>query len=531
MNQAEAARSFLTEHSARIEPLRQGHADAWFSAQSSGDTTAFQRAAELQTQIRTIYSSRSDHERIAAWHQTDLGDPLLQQQVRLLHLEYTGNQLSPASIEEIVGRETEIEERYNAFRPTLHGRAMTQNEILELLKTSTDSLVCREAWEASKQIGAEVAGPLLELVRLRNRAARDLGFEDFYTMQLFLQELVPDHLVSILTDLDDTTTRAFQRTKARLDAWLAGRFGIAEDELRSWHYGDPFFQAPPTTDALDVDAPFRAADLEALAVRTFDGLGLDVRPVLAKSDLYERERKSQGALWLAANAPHDVRVLCNLKPTARWMEILLQVLGHAAYARYVDPSLPYPLRKAAHVLSTEAVAKLMGWLVYDPVWLAHVAGVPRDRLASMELAVRARLRESTVVLARWTLVMVWFERHLYADPGQDLNRLWWDYVQRFQHVRPPDRRNEPDWAAKLHLAISPVYYHNYQLGDLYAAQLLAAIRQRIGAASIVDQPAAGRFLVEQLFHEGARRDWNETLQRATGRPLGIGPFLQDFVLE
>ena len=93
------------------------------------------------------------------------------------------------------------------------------------------------------------------------------------------------------------------------------------------------------------------------------------------------------------------------------------------------------------------------------------------------------------MFARWVLVMTNFERGLYADPDADLDTLWWDLVEQFQRVRRPDGRHAPDWAAKIHLAVAPVYYQNYLYGELVASQLQATLDARAGG--LVDEPAAG----------------------------------------
>ena len=46
-------------------------------------------------------------------------------------------------------------------------------------------------------------------------------------------------------------------------------------------------------------------------------------------------------------------------------------------------------------------------------------------------------------------------------------------------TRPANRRN-PDWAAKIHVALYPVYYQNYELGHLITAQLQAVLRRTAG---------------------------------------------------
>ena len=39
-----------------------------------------------------------------------------------------------------------------------------------------------------------------------------------------------------------------------------------------------------------------------------------------------------------------------------------------------------------------------------------------------------------------------------------------------------------DWAAKIHLTVAPVYYHNYLLGQMTASQLEATLARELGNA-------------------------------------------------
>jgi len=43
----------------------------------------------------------------------------------------------------------------------------------------------------------------------------------------------------------------------------------------------------------------------------------------------------------------------------------------------------------------------------------------------------------------------------------------------------------------------------------------------------VTSPAVGEHLRSRLFRSGARLDWRETIERATGRPLDPGPFVAE----
>jgi peptidyl-dipeptidase A len=79
-----------------------------------------------------------------------------------------------------------------------------------------------------------------------------------------------------------------------------------------------------------------------------------------------------------------------------------------------------------------------------------------------------------------------FERALYSDPDGDLDSIWWELVARYQQLTPPDGRRAPDWAAKIHVAVAPVYYHTYLYGAIVALQLRDALRASVGG--IVDRP-------------------------------------------
>lgn len=142
-------------------------------------------------------------------------------------------------------------------------------------------------------------------------------------------------------------------------------------------------------------------------------------------------------------------------------------------------------------------------------------------------AVSWQERLGQMIFVRWALVMFHFERALYADPAQDLRGLWWDLKERYQLLARPAGRDAPDWAAKIHVALWPVYYHNYVLGELTASQLQATLVARYGG--LVGQPQAGRFLREQVFAPGAVADWSERVRLATGHPLDPAHFVRQFV--
>jgi peptidyl-dipeptidase A len=140
-----------------------------------------------------------------------------------------------------------------------------------------------------------------------------------------------------------------------------------------------------------------------------------------------------------------------------------------------------------------------------------------------------------IIFARWDMVMYDFEKQLYANPDQDLNSLWWQMVEKYQLVKKPPTRNEPDWAAKIHFTTAPCYYHNYMLGELLASQLHHHITSSIlnlqadKDVSYVGQKKAGEFLTKKVFEPGAMYRWNKMIEQATGEQLTPKYFVSQFV--
>ena len=515
---------------AEIEPLIVAASKASWQLNVTGGEHWQDESARLDTELRTVLSRPEPYAFLRAAAEAEDVDPLLRRQAVLLRNDHAPNQLSPETIERIVKLEKVVEGLFNTFRADLDGERVGENRIREVLETSDDLALRERAWEASKQIGVEVAPRLLELVVARNDAARELGHANYYSMSLELDELDEDEVFEMLEAILLGSQAPYERSKGRLDLGLAERFGIAVEELRPWHYSDPFFQDASAM-SLDLDHWFAGRSLEEVAIEYFDAAGFDVRPILARSDLYERDNKSQHAFCTDIDRKGDVRILCNLTPTEYWFATLLHELGHGVYDDGIDPALPYFLRTAAHLITTEASAMLFGRLSRSGAWLARYAGMPAAEAAMAENGLtRVRVAQH-IHLARWVPVMAYFERALYRDPTQDLNRLWWDLVERFQLVTRPEDRDSvtddhADWAAKIHFSVAPAYYQNYLLGEIVASQLQAHLLETTGSwERYVESPEVARFLNERLYSIGRSTDWRGAIEHATGRPLDVGPFL------
>jgi peptidyl-dipeptidase A len=438
-------------------------------------------------------------------------------------LDLLANQIPEEDRAELVALQARVEAAFSTVRGRVGDRELANNELEQVLADSDDPAERRAAWEAGKQVGAVVADDVLALVELRNRVARGHGRRDWFAFALAAGDVDEAWLERVLDEVEAATREPFLAVKAGLDARLAARFGVAPEDLRPWHYGDLFFQRYDGEAEATLDPLLDGRDTVGLTVAAYDGMGLETRHLLARSDLEPRPGKDQHAFCLDLDRAGDIRVLANLAPGEEWLDVLLHELGHAVYDDRIDRSLPWALRRPPQPLVTEAVALMLGRLRRDPEFLVAVLGADPAAAAALAGPSREVLRTGQLVFARWCLVMVRFEQALYADPSRDLAGTWWDLVESLQGLRRPEGRAAPDWAAKIHLAVSPVYYQSYLLGELLASQLERAVRERAGG--FVGRPEAGAFLAERVFAPGATRPWRDLVAAATGSPLGPAAFL------
>ncbi|MGE5673130.1 MAG: M2 family metallopeptidase [Mycobacterium leprae] len=502
---------------------------AYWELATTGTEAAAAAAAESETAIRVYLSNREVFARLKAAQAAPSGDRLLDRQVDGAYRAFLENQLEESEIAELVRRSSELEQIFASFRGKVGDRALSDNEIRAVLVKSADSAERRSAWRASKQIGEQVAPRLVELVKLRNQVARRLGYQNYYDLQLTLSEIKRADLFALLDELKRLTDAPFAAMKRELDAEQAVRFDIVPEDMRPWHYADPFFQELPTSAEVDLDRFFEGKQLEDLATTFYDGVGLETRGILARSDLYERPAKNQHAFCTDIDHEGDVRVLCNLKPNEYWMSTLLHELGHGVYDLYVDPELPWALRTIAHINSTEAIAMFFGRQTKDADWLQQIAGVPAAEAKNVANTLKRELSRSMLILARWVLVMVYFESQLYENPDQDLNGLWWKLVHELQLVTPPADLSGSEWASKIHLATAPVYYHNYLIGEVTASHIHHHVAKATGTTRVVGNQGVGEWLVERWFKPGAIYSWTELVEHATGEPLSPKYFVEQFV--
>lgn len=532
------AKAFLDAHEKKFRALEVAAALAWWNANISGKDEDFRKKEETQNRIDEALADPKMFAEIKALKEAKdqgaIDDRILARTVEVMYLQYLEKQVDPKILKQIVGKANAVEQKFNVYRAKVGDQELTDSEVRKVLKNSTDSTRRKAVWEASKGVGAVVEADLRELVKLRNEAARQLGFKNFHAIMLFINEQNGDELIRLFDQLDELTREPFLKAKAEIDTRLAMRFQLKPEELMPWHYEDPFFQESPSVFDANLDEPYLNADLLQVCRDFYQGIGLPIDAVIARSDLYEKKGKSPHAFCTDIDREGDVRVLANIVNNDYWMGTMLHELGHAVYSSINIPkTLPYVLRTEAHILTTEGVAMQFERFSKQRAWIEKM-GLKVSDPKKFDAAASKVQRNQLLIFSRWCQVMLRFEKSMYENPEQDLNKLWWDLVEKYQALKRPVGRNAPDYASKIHICSAPVYYHNYMMGQLFASQVHHTIAKELypGISPHMvlynNNPKVGDFMKQRVFAPGRTLNWRELTKFATGEELNAKAFAKDF---
>jgi peptidyl-dipeptidase A len=529
-------RAFIEGHLKIIEPKLKAFNLASWEASATGEKKFYDEQSAIDLEVRSIYSNKKEFEQLKKWKEAGgIKDTLLQRQLIIIYNNYLTNQIDTSLMRRIVEKATAVQNKFNVFRPLINGEEVDDNQIENILSTEKDSAKRKKAWEASKEVGQAVAADVIELVKLRNEAARQLGFKDYYEMSLTAGEQSVDEVVAIFDELKKLTDAPFKKLKSEIDVKLAKMYGIKPEQMMPWHYQDRFFQEAPKIGTVDIDKYFKGKKIDALVSSFYEGIGLPVENILKNSDIYGRKGKYQHAFSTDIDRLGDVRTMQNIVDNKYWTGVMLHELGHGVYSLNVRRDLPFYLRIETHTFFTEAIAMMMERQADNAEWLHAMVGVGGKEKEIIRAEGQENLRMHALIFCRWTQVMMRFEKAMYEDPDQDLNKLWWSLVKEYQMVTPPEGRNAPDWAAKIHLSQAPAYYHNYELGELTASQLQHFIAKNILKQSnmkevcFANKPEVGTYLKEKVFAPGASLRWDALIKEATGEPLSAKYFAEEYV--
>jgi peptidyl-dipeptidase A len=461
-----------------------------------------------------------------------------------------GPMTNPDLVKARIEAETQQASTLNGFEFKLNGKPITVNEIDNQLSTNRNLAERKAVWEASKESGIALKPGLVKLQKLRNGVAKELGYHDYFALQVASYGMTTEEMVA----LQDNFMREMRPLYLQLHTWvkyeLAKRYNQPVPKRIPAHWLNNRWSQewPGIVEAADMDPYFKGKSAEWVvksAEQFYTGLGFANLPQTfwERSDMYPvkpgdtRKKNTHASCW-HIDLEHDIRSLMSVEPNDEWFHTAHHELGHAYYfMSYTRPEVPPLLRIGANPAFHEGMGELISLAAGQVPYLQSLKILPADFKPDQTAFLLNDALGNSVPFIYWASgTMTHWEADVYAHDlsADEWNARWWKYVRDFQGVEPPTERGENfcDAATKTHINDNPAYYYSYAIAtvlkfqwhDYIARKILHQPPQRCNYAN---NKAVGDFL-RGMMEKGGTEDWRKVLKDATGEDLSTRAMVEYF---
>lgn len=427
-----------------------------------------------------------------------VNEPVLAKRV-----EAWSNNLLAAQVtakDEIMQLARTVGDRIIAHLYEVNGKRYDLGTIRGLVRSNPDRAIRKAAWMSSAELSEALAPDMLQLMKLRNQAAREAGFANYVDMSLSLNGMDTAEVESILQELTTSTEQAYQAVIQ------AGAERLNLDAVEPWDIqyileqsGEVPNQHFPKTNLIPAVSDWcqmMNINLEQLGIThhwidiPYNGLSMTLG------------RK-------------DIRILGNPTDGYAYYKTAFHELGHALHSalKEVDSLV---LRRESGIF-TEGLAEVFGYISHHPAWMRQM-GLSDEEITKAQAA---SLGPWFFYLRQRTAFCL-FEYEVYKNPDQDLDAL---FAQIDANIQGGRLDTTPRWAANAWYVNYPVYWQNYVLADVMSSQVHHHLERDFG--SLYNSKAAYDFVIRHYIAPGALIPWMDKLEAATGARLNAKALIKD----
>ncbi|MEP7071924.1 MAG: M2 family metallopeptidase [Verrucomicrobiota bacterium] len=474
-------------------------------------------------------------------HAPELNELSVRELKQLLLNAAEGPMTNPDLVAQRVEAETKQASLLNSFEFKMNGRAITANQIDDILQKSGDLTERKAAWETSKQSGPALKSNLVALRGLRNGVAREMKYPDYFSLEVASYGMTTDEMLKLQEGWMETLRPLYLQLHTWAKYKLAEKFHQPVPKKIPAHWLNNRWSQNWTgmVEAADLDKYFAGRKPEWIikqAEQFYTGLGFAPLPQTfwERSDLYpvpagdKRKKNTHASCW-HVDLENDIRSLQSIEPNSEWFFTAHHELGHGYYFKaYSRPEVPYLLRTGAAPGFHEGVGELISLASSQVPYLQSRGVLPADFKADKNaFLLDDALSRSIPFIYFASGTMTHWEADIYAHdlPPEQWNARWWKYVSDLQGVEPPSPRGEEycDAATKTHINDTPAYYYNYAFATVFKFQLHDYIARHIlhqdpQSCNYADNKEVGKWL-DGILKKGATEDWRKVLKEATGEDI------------
>jgi Zn-dependent oligopeptidase len=403
------------------------------------------------------------------------------------------------------------------------------NKLKLMVATESEEALRLAAWRAGELIeNLVLEAGYLDIVKMRNKFARLLGFSNHYAYKLETYEgFTPEKLFEIFDSfLEETRTACINELER-----MKSEYG--ETSIEPWNF--EYCKSGNMTRQLDPYFSFEKS--LGRWGRTFHNLGIRYRGATLTLDLLSRSGKydngfmhgpfpafrSRGVFQPAKINFTANAVLGQVGAGAVTLRTLFHEGGHAAHFSNIDMPAPCFAQENAptSIAFAETQSMFLDHLIADEDWIMRYAHDDKGQPPSSDLLEeRIKLKSQSLIFQlRPLLGTVYSEYAIYCLPDEDLTAENVRKTVADEGMRVEIRKPANPALVVPHLlaAESSAYCHGYVLAEMAVSQTRAYFLSKYGY--ILDNPNVGRELTEHYWKEGNSRSFQDYIEGLTGKPF------------
>ncbi|MFH1198134.1 MAG: hypothetical protein V1720_20700 [bacterium] len=405
-----------------------------------------------------------------------------------------------------------LQRRVEVWHHVLTSAKVDYNEEVFSLANKLEKWLAGSGDVANKPDNEQINKMVLDLFKIRNKKAKELGFDNYAYMALELSALNVDWFNKMINMIEERTREPYLK--------------LIED-----------FKKEQNTDTLKFQAAMRwvgafymnsmGANIEKDAMTpvmksTLSNIGIDYDKLPVR---FVEKDIPYGGNGLAIQIPNDFRIVVQLNmPIAVWMH----ELGHGLHGMFTKIESPI-LKGYEWCLGNESpafgegMAQSFAFFANNPVWLKENVGATDESIKSTNDI----LDKYAPAYLRYQLTAILLEIEMYKNLDANPTQLRDKLNKKYLMLDVPQQN--PVDLANVFYAAYPVYLQNYFIADIIAWQVHDALESKFGKDYIYDAKVS-EHMINNLYKDGALYTWQQKMKNATGRELDIDGYLKSFGL-
>jgi len=396
-----------------------------------------------------------------------------------------------------------LKRRVEVWRNVLIGARVDMAEEVFKLENELEAKIS-EANENPDGLDAEV----LRLMELRNKHAKEVGYEDYGAMMLELSGLGVGGFNYFVDEMIKRTEDSYKNLLVEV-----GREEVSMNDIRRM-YGMFYRNSGPSG--------IEQADQMDIMKETLANIGFNFDELPIR---FVEKEIPYGGNALAITVPDDMRIVMNVgMPLSVWMH----EVGHGLHG--VLTTINQPILEGYEwcvgnqcPFFGEGMAEVGANMIRNEKWQQKYTTATQEEIESRFLTVQKYFP----AYIRFWFTNALFEVELYKDLSRDPKELRDEINRRLLNV---DSSDQPFSLGTNIMYVSyPVYYQNYVFASVIALQVHNTLRSKFGEDYMFNKEV-GSWLQENLYSSGELEPWREKVKAATGQEFDVDGYFKYFGL-